>query len=66
MPPELPDNPLPRLRQIREQKKAASELDSERDALIRHGAKRDYTQAELALAAGVDPSRVGQIVRSRS
>lgn len=61
-----PENPLPRLREIRDLQRLAQELTPERDRLIRLAADLGHTQGEIAVATGLDQTRIGQIVRSGS
>jgi hypothetical protein len=57
-------NPLPRLREIRDIQKSASELTSERDRLIRKAVKMEIPERRIAKAAGLSSGRVHQIALS--
>lgn len=62
-------NPLPRLRQIRDEERRIEArlkaLKPERDRLIRESVKQEKTERQIAEAAGVHHSRVHQIVHRR-
>jgi hypothetical protein len=58
------ENPLPRLRAIREQIRRTETLYPERDRLIREAAEMGWTQEEIAKAAGLSQPRVNQILIS--
>lgn len=58
------ENPMPRLREIRDIQNSAQELTPERNRLIRKAAELDHSQGEIAVATGLDQTRIGQILRS--
>lgn len=55
-------NPLPRLREIRDQQRLADFLKPERDQLIRRAVnEQGYSEREVAKAAGLTQPRVHEI-----
>jgi hypothetical protein len=54
--------PLARLRAIRDAKRRAEALGVQRDALIRQAIEEGHSERKVALAAGLSPGRVNQIV----
>jgi DNA-directed RNA polymerase specialized sigma24 family protein len=62
-----PKNPLPRLREIRDAKKALRkalvELDPEQDELIRAAVAQGIPQRRIAVSAGVSKTTVGEIAK---
>ena len=59
------DNPLPRLRRIRDEIRRKEALYPERDRLIREAVEQGYSERQIAKAAGVHHTRVNQIKHSR-
>jgi len=59
------DNPLPRLRRIRDEIRRTYALLPERDRLIREAIEAGYSERQIAKAAGVHHTRVNQIKHSR-
>lgn len=57
-------NPLPRLREIRDQRHAAAALVPERDRLIREALRQGKSERQVAAAAGLTPGRIHQIALS--
>lgn len=64
---DLPDNPLPRLREIREARKALQEalieLDPELQELIRHAVVKGFSQRRIATSSGVSKTKVSEIAK---
>lgn len=58
-------NPLPRLREIRDDERRVKAQKPERDRLIREAVEQGKTERQIAEAAGVHHSRVNQIVHRR-
>lgn len=58
------NDPLPRLRTIREQIRRTEMLYPERDLLIREAAEQGFTQEQIAKAAGLSQPRINQILIS--
>jgi len=52
---------MPRLRQIREQKRRAQALDPERNDLVQSALEEGFTERQVAAAAGLSPGRISQI-----
>jgi hypothetical protein len=61
MPPERHKNPLRRLRQIRDQQKVASDLNLERDWLIKKAVAMKISERQVADAAGLSQPRIHEI-----
>jgi len=59
------ENPLPRLRRIRDEIRRTDALYPERDRLIREAIDHGYSERQIAKAAGVHHTRVNQIKHSR-
>jgi len=59
------ENPLPRLRRIRDEIRRTEALYPERDLLILRAVEAGYSERQIAVAAGVHHSRVNQIKHSR-
>jgi len=59
-----PENPLPRLRKIRDQQKAALDLTLERDRLIKQAVAMEIPERQVAVAAGLTQPRIHQIAIS--
>lgn len=59
------DNPLPRLRRIRDEIRRIEDLYPERDRLILTAIEAGYSERQVAVAAGIHHSRVNQIKHSR-
>jgi len=59
------DNPLPRLRRIRDEIRRKDALYPQRDRLIRQAVEQGYSERQIAKAAGVHHTRVNQIKHSR-
>lgn len=55
------DNPLPRLREIRDLQRAAAALTPERDKLIRTAVREGRSEKEVATAAGLSQARISQL-----
>lgn len=60
---KVPNSEMERLREIRDTQRCAREMNGERDRLIRLAAKVNSERA-IAMATGLSPGRVHQIVRS--
>lgn len=58
------ENPLPQLRQIRDELRRIEKLHPRRNRLIREAAEQGHTQQQIAKAAGLSQARVHQIVIS--
>jgi DNA-binding transcriptional regulator LsrR (DeoR family) len=58
-------NPLPRLREIRDQQRRAQALIAERDHLIRVAATQGLTERQIAEASGLSQPRVHRILITR-
>jgi DNA-directed RNA polymerase specialized sigma subunit len=58
------ENPLPQLRQIRDEIRRTTKLYPKRDRLIREAVELGLTQQQVAKAAGLSQARVHQIVIS--
>jgi len=58
--------PMPRLRQIREQKRRAEALNPERDVRIMEALEEGFTERQVAVAAGLSPGRISQIKKALS
>lgn len=58
------ENPLPQLRQIRDELRRIEKLHPRRNRLIREAAEQGYTQQQIAKAAGLSQARIHQIVIS--
>lgn len=54
-------SPLPALREIRDETRAAEARKPERDRLIRQAAAEGKTEAQIAEASGLSPGRISQI-----
>jgi hypothetical protein len=59
------ENPLPRLRRIRDEIRRIDALIPQRDRLIREAVEQGYSERQIAKAAGVHHTRVNQIKHSR-
>lgn len=59
----MPDaaHPLPRLREIREARRKADSLLTERDRLIRNAIEEGHSERAVAIAAGLSRARVHEI-----
>lgn len=57
-------NPLPQLRQIRDEIRRIEKLHPKRNRLIREAAEQGHTQQQIARAAGLSQARIHQIVIS--
>lgn len=58
------ENPLPQLRQLRDEIRRIKKLHPQRDRLIREAVEQGHTQQQVAKAAGLSQARVHQIVIS--
>ncbi len=58
--------PMPRLRQIREQKRRAEALNPERDDRIMEALSEGFTERQVAVAVGLSPGRISQIKKALS
>ena len=59
-----PENPLPRLREIRDAQRLALELLKERDELIKQAVAMKIPERQVAVAAGLSQPRIHQIAIS--
>jgi DNA-directed RNA polymerase specialized sigma24 family protein len=57
-------DPLPQLRQIRDELRRIEKLHPRRNRLIREAAEQGYTQQQIAKAAGLSQARIHQILIS--
>jgi DNA-directed RNA polymerase specialized sigma24 family protein len=55
-------DPLPRLRTIRDEIRRIERLHPRRNRLIREAAEQGHTQQQIAKAAGLSQARIHQIV----
>lgn len=58
--------PMPRLRQIREQKRRADALNPERNQLVHDALEEGFSERQVARAAGLSPGRINQIKKPLS
>jgi DNA-binding NarL/FixJ family response regulator len=56
-----PENPLPRLREIRDQQRSALALVPERDLLIRQALSEGKSENQVAEASGLSQPRIHEI-----